>query len=128
MKELFAIAIAGAIGSLARYGVNVWSARTFQGGFYYATFFVNVIGCFLLGLLMQLAAESGFPPRIVRLAVGVGFLGAFTTFSTFGYETLYAAESGSVGSAATILLSNLVVGLTAVWAGGTLGRLLAGGA
>jgi CrcB protein len=127
LKELLAIAVAGALGSLGRYGVNVWSARTFEGGFYYATFFVNVIGCFALGLLMQVGAESGFPPRAARLALGVGFLGAFTTFSTFGYETVHAAESGSPATAVTIVLSNVVVGLAAVWGGIALGRMLVEG-
>jgi len=120
MKEIIAIAGAGALGALA--------ARTFAGGFYYGTFFVNVIGCFLLGGLMAVAAESGFPPRAVRLALGVGFLGSFTTFSTFGYEVVDTFERGLPGTALTIVASNVVVGFAAAWGGMQLGRILTEGA
>ena len=125
MKEIVAIAGAGALGALGRHAVNTWAARTFAGGFYYGTFFVNVAGCFLLGLLMAVAAESGFPPRTMRLALGVGFLGSFTTFSTFGYETVHAFERGLPGVALTIVASNIIVGFAAAWGGMYLGRMLA---
>ena len=127
MKEILIIAGAGALGALARHGVNTWAAGAFSGGFYYGTFFVNVVGCFLLGLLMAVAAESGFPPREMRLALGVGFLGSFTTFSTFGYETVHAFERGLPGVAIAIVASNIVVGLTAAWGGMVLGRLMTEG-
>lgn len=127
MKEILAIAGAGALGALGRHAVNTWAVGTFPGGFYYGTFFVNVVGCFLLGLLMAVAAESGFPPREIRLALGVGFLGSFTTFSTFGYETVNAFERGLPGVALVIVASNIVVGLTAAWGGMYLGRMIAEG-
>ncbi len=127
MKEIIAIASAGALGALSRHAVNGWAARTFAGGFYYGTFFVNILGCFLLGLLMAFAAETGFPPKAVRLALGVGFLGSFTTFSTFGYETMHAFDRGLPGTAFVIVASNVIVGLTAAWGGMYLGRLLAEG-
>lgn len=127
MKEIVVIAGAGALGALGRHAVNSWAVRTFAGGFYYGTFFVNVVGCFLFGLLMAFAAEAGFPPKTIRLALGVGFLGSFTTFSTFGYETVYAFERGLPGTALIIVASNIIVGLTMVWGGMMLGRLLAQG-
>ena len=125
MKEILAIAGAGALGALGRHAVNTWAAKTFAGGFYYGTFFVNVAGCFLLGLLMAAAAETGFPPRTLRLALGVGFLGSFTTFSTFGLETWRLIEAAEWGLALGNVLGSVAVGLLGVLLGVFAGRALA---
>lgn len=117
---LAAMAVAGALGALARYGVSVAALRWLPQGFPYGTLVVNLLGCFLLGALTELTLEEGLLAPEWRMVAGTGFLGAFTTFSTFGVETVRAMESGHWGVAATSVGVNVVagVGLAAVgfWA------------
>jgi CrcB protein len=126
MLKLVLLAGGGAVGALLRYGVSGAVQRLGPAGFPSGTLVVNLLGCFVLGLLA--AALSG--PILLRedLRVGllVGLLGAFTTFSTFGYETVQLAGAGRLGPAvANVLLSN-VLGLTAVWMGLRLARRIWG--
>lgn len=124
MKETSLIVIFGALGTLARYGAGRLSRHLLGASFPYGTLFVNVAGCLLFGLLAELALGSDAVPRALKLALTVGFLGAFTTFSTFGYETLQLARDGELASAAANGAANLVLGLAAVWAGIGFGKLL----
>ena len=89
-----AIGLAGALGALARYGLSGWVHRFAGPDFPAGTLAVNLAGCFVLGLLTELARHVGWVSPEVRVWVGIGFLGAFTTFSTFGVETFRAAEAG----------------------------------
>ena len=118
------IAGAGAIGSLARYGLNNVVGRWLGKGFPYGTLAVNLIGCFCLGLLMELALSSEWISRELRLALGVGFFGAFTTFSTFGVETMRLLEAGAWPQVAMNVLANVILGLALAWLGFTLARAL----
>ncbi len=122
MRQILLLALAGALGTLARYGVGRLIKRQFGEGFPYGTLVVNVVGCFLLGLLMQLVLRSEVIPPEWRVPVTVGFLGAFTTFSTFGYETMRYVTEGAWLPAATNVGANLLVGFLAVWGGLMLGR------
>ena len=124
MRDLLWIGVAGALGAVARYGVGVFAQRSIGTHFAYGTLIANVLGCFLLALLMTLGLSSELIPKTLKLALGTGFLGAFTTFSTFGYETLACAEKGHWRLAAANIAANLVVGLLAAWLGWTLGRYL----
>ena len=117
MRVLVALAIGGALGTVGRYSVGLWSFRILGPRFAFGTLFVNVAGCFLLGFLMHVAMSTETMSRSVRLAATTGFLGAFTTFSTFGYETVRYIESGSPGLALTNVFANLGLGFVAVWAG-----------
>ena len=102
------IAVAGAAGALTRYGVgNAVGVRTFP----WATLAINVIGSFLLGLLLQ--AAPGRLDDDVRVALGVGFLGAFTTFSTFSYETVTMLRDGRAGAAALYVAASVMAGIAA---------------
>ena len=110
------IAIAGAAGASARYGVgNAVGVRTFP----WATLGINVVGSFLLGLLLQ--AAPGRLDDDVRVALGVGFLGAFTTFSTFGYETVAMLREGRTSTAALYVAASVVLGIGAAAAGYRMG-------
>ncbi len=100
----------------------------FGENFAYGTLAVNVIGCFLLGLVMQIGLTTELMPRTVRLTAGVGFLGAFTTYSTFGYETMRYLEAGAWTLAAANVGANLLLGLLATWSGLTFARAAVGGA
>ena len=102
------IGLAGAAGALARYGIG---AAAGPRAFPWATLAINVLGSFLLGLLLHRG-----PLRLsddVRLALGVGLLGAFTTFSTFTNETLALARDGRLGSAVLYVSVSIVGGLAA---------------
>ena len=117
--RLVLIAVAGAAGALTRYGVgNAVGVRTFP----WATLGINVLGSFLLGLLLQ--AAPGRLSDDVRVGLAVGFLGAFTTFSTFSYETVSMLRDGRAGAALAYVAASVVVGLGAAAVGYQLGAAL----
>ena len=87
LTKIFAVALGGAAGAVARYLVNVSPLANLFQTFPFATFFINVSGSFLIGFLMIFFAEKAAVGENLRLAVVVGFLGAYTTFSTFEFET-----------------------------------------
>jgi fluoride exporter len=123
MRELLLVAGGGAFGSLARYGIGEWTRTRFGESFPWGTLVVNVAGSLLLGLLLGLAL-SGKTSRPTRALIGTGFLGAFTTFSTFSAESYALIEGGKLGAAAANVSANLVVGLLAAALGFALGRSL----
>lgn len=119
---VFGVAIAGALGAVARYGVSLWALRTFGAGFPVGTLLVNLIGCFCLGFVAEVAlADPGMAAR-TRAIIGTGFFGAFTTFSTFGVETFRAMEAGDWGVAAANVAVNVIAGLALAAAGFYLAR------
>lgn len=124
---MFALAVAGAAGTVSRYAVSGWSYRVLGDKLPYGTLVVNVIGCLLLGFVMQLALSTDVIPRAMRMPITVGFFGAFTTFSTFGYETVRLMEDAAWFPALINIGANVLLCLVAAWAGLALGRLLLGG-
>jgi CrcB protein len=120
--EYLWVALGGALGALARYAAGVWIYERLGTRFPYGTFAINVTGCFLIGLsLTVLDAHMDLSPAW-RLAIPTGFIGAYTTFSTFEYETLRAAQHGQMGTAVLYFGSSLALGLLAVWLGMVLGN------
>lgn len=112
------VGIGGFVGAVARYLVaNL--ARSLAGvGFPYGTFFINVSGSFLLGVILTLLAERAIPfGNEIRLAAAVGFLGAYTTFSTFEYECHSLLEDGEWLLAFVNMVGSLALGLLAVRVG-----------
>lgn len=128
MPELLWITLAGAVGTLCRYGLGSLVHRFTGTSFPYGTLAVNVLGCFVIGLVMQIGLNTTLISRTVRVAITIGFLGAFTTFSSFGYETLRLAEEGMWQAALLNVGLNLALGFGAVAAGFGAGKLLYGGA
>lgn len=122
------IAMAGALGALSRYALSGAVYALLGSGFAWGTLIVNILGSFLLGLVMQIGLSTDVLPPHLRTAIAIGFLGAFTTFSTFSYETVQFLQEGSWGAASLNILSSVVLGLIAVAAGIFAGRLIAGGA
>jgi len=116
------IAIFGAAGAVARYALDGWVSDMARGQFPWGTLTVNVLGCFALGALVALTTERLVSDPGWRTAIGIGFLGAFTTFSTYAYETLKLAEDGGVWLALANGLGMLVLGLAAALAGLAVGR------
>ena len=117
MRDLLLIAIGGALGALLRYGASIGSRHVFGAGFPYGTLLVNGIGCFAIGFLAHLSLQDDLLPEWLRPGLAVGFLGALTTFSTFGFETIAHFEKGEPLLAAANVVSNLILGLAAVCAG-----------
>ncbi|HEU5033127.1 MAG TPA: CrcB family protein [Mycobacteriales bacterium] len=114
----------GLAGGLARYGVGLaWS--TTPGAFPWATFLVNTTGTFVLALLLVLVLEVLPPTPYLRAAVGTGFCGAFTTFSSVVTETDRLAAHGHVGLAAGYVMASLGAGLVAAMIGLGAGRAFA---
>jgi fluoride exporter len=123
MENIVMIGIAGMAGTLARYWLSTAIDDRFGPAYPYGTVTVNLVGCFLIGFLFYAFAEQFLGHPAIRNAVFVGFLGGFTTFSSFGIQTFTLFESGQVLMAgANILISN-VGGLVCVWAGSVVSRL-----
>lgn len=113
MFRIFLIFLAGGCGCPLRYGVAGWAQRLGNGSFPVGTLVVNVIGCLIIGLLTVLFTGPMLIREEYRLALLVGLLGGFTTFSTFAYETVMLTDSGQFGLAALNLLLSNGLGLTA---------------
>ncbi len=128
VRHFLLVALFGAIGAVARYGSGLAVAHWLGDRFAYATLAVNVLGCFLLAMLAHVSTATELVSPELRIALGVGFLGAFTTFSTFGYETMKFAEDGVWHLAVGNVAANLALGLLAVWGGLILARYAFGGA
>jgi len=119
-----AIAIAGALGALARYGLDGLISRRAPTSFPWGTFVINVSGSFLLGIVFVAMTERFRPDPWLRSALTIGFLGAYTTFSTFSLETYRLVEDSAYGLAIANALGSLAAGLAAVYAGVVIGRAL----
>lgn len=119
------IAVGGGLGSLARYGLEE-AVPARAGGFPVGTFAINVSGSLVLGFLMVYLLEVWTPRRYLRPFLAVGFLGGFTTFSTFAAEVRDLISRSSWFIADSYALDSLLAGLAAVWIGVVLGRLTAG--
>jgi len=122
MTALF-IALGGAAGALARYGLGGWVQNRAGFAFPWGTLAVNVAGCLLLGLAAGLFQGVRLTPDL-RALITIGFLGAFTTFSTFGYETVVLIQEGAWVRAAAYALGSVAIGIVAVWVGLRLGAVL----
>ncbi len=126
LDVLAVVAAGGALGSAARYGLGeLWPHH--PGAVPWATFAVNVIGCFLLGLLMVFVVDVWPPQRHVRPFLGVGVLGGFTTFSTYALDTRQLLVEGRAGAAVGYLIGTLVLALLAVVLGALAGRAVTRG-
>jgi CrcB protein len=123
MRAAVGIAVAGAAGALARYGLEGVISRR-ATAFPWGTFVVNITGAFVLGLLFTVLTERVAVAPWLRSTLTIGFLGAYTTFSTLSLETFRLIEDGSFLLAALNGLGSLVVGLVAVYAGVVLGRVI----
>ena len=119
------VAAGGAIGAAARYLAGLWIAARLGVGFPWGTFFVNVTGSLLIGIVLVLV-EGGTLPAEARLFLAVGILGGYTTFSSFSYETLQLLNGGDVVPVLLNVLGQFLIGLLAVYLGVVFARALGG--
>ncbi|MFD5174200.1 fluoride efflux transporter CrcB [Nocardia sp. NPDC058379] len=110
---LAAISVGGGLGATARFGVAQWWPVR-PGEFPWSTLTVNVVGCFAIGVLMVTVTELWAAPKLVRPFLGIGVLGGFTTFSTFGLELRRLIDTGAVATAVAYLGLSMLAGLGAV--------------
>jgi CrcB protein len=121
--QLFWICVGGAAGTAGRYLLTLWAADRLGASFPYGTLAVNLIGCFLIAIVVQLAAAGEWPVTL-RLALTTGVLGGFTTYSAFNHDTLRLFSEGQGGLALTYVAATLVGGLLCGGLGLAVARLL----
>ena len=127
MSKLLYIGFGGFLGSISRYLVSGLTHKIFENtNFPIGTLAVNIIGCLLIGFLGGLAERNQIFSPEFRLLLFVGFLGGFTTFSTFGYEVISFARDGQLLSATLNIFVHLIFAVGAVWLGLTVSRLIPG--
>lgn len=118
-----AIAAGGAIGATLRYALSEWMLHLFGRAFPFGTLLVNILGSFVIGLLYGLILNGHLAANPWRIFVGIGVLGALTTFSTFSMDTVLLLQQGHFVKALLNVLSNLVLCLTLTWLGIKLGTM-----
>ncbi|MFN4205470.1 MAG: fluoride efflux transporter CrcB [Agrobacterium albertimagni] len=124
MFNILLVAVGGAIGSVARYLTALAMTRLLGPAFPWGTITVNIVGSFAIGLLTELVARKFSAPMEMRLLLVVGFLGGFTTFSSFSLDTMALVERGPVWIAFSYVLASVLLSLTAAFGGLALGRSL----
>ena len=117
MRIAATIAVFCAGGGLARYYLSGWIYSLLGRAFPYGTFAVNIIGAYLIGLIMELGLRSTMLSDTLRIGLTVGFMGGLTTFSTFSYETFKLLEDGQVVTAFANVLASVAVCLLCTWLG-----------
>lgn len=123
MKELMVVGCGGFVGAILRYVVAGWAQNLSNSHFPFGTLAVNSIGSLVIGVVLGLFQHAAIAPEI-RLFVSIGLLGAFTTFSTFSYETMMLLRTGSLMGAFLNVMVSVSVGLAAVYAGYVIGRAI----
>lgn len=116
MKTFIYIFLAGGLGSIIRYGIDLWITQGSIAKFPFATFVVNILGCMLIGIFYTLSERYNYSME-VRLLLTVGFCGGFTTFSSFAYEGFSLIKSESFGWFAAYMIGSIVSGTAAVFVG-----------
>ena len=117
MKQLIFIAVAGALGTVSRYGLSQFTHSILGKNFPWGTLVINVAGCFIIGLLATLFADTNAFSKEIQLAATVGFLGAFTTFSAFSYDSYTFFSSGTWEMGLMNIAANIIIGMLAVMGG-----------
>lgn len=124
LPQLLLVGLGGFLGSIGRFvmagALNKFSPAL---GFPIGTLTVNILGCFLIGLLHSLAETRSLLGPDIRIFLFIGVLGGFTTYSTFGFESFALLRDGEFIKTSINILLHIVLGLSAIWAGDTLGRL-----
>lgn len=117
MQVVFLIALFGALGCLTRYFLSGWVYDLLGRSFPYGTFAVNIVGAFIIGLIMEFGMRSTLIPANLRIGLTIGFLGGLTTFSTFSYETFRLLEDGEFLIAGANVLLSVAACLVFTWLG-----------
>ena len=125
MRSLLLVGLGGCIGAIGRYAISEFVKQRIPAHAHAGTFVVNMLGCLLIGFVMNFALEDTAISQTWKLVLVTGCLGALTTFSTFGFETVTLLQDKRVGAAMLNVFGNVAVGLPSVWIGMTLARVFA---
>lgn len=125
MERLFWICLAGGVGTGTRYLVALWAAQRLGSVFPYGTVIVNLVGCFIIAVVMHAALTLGWSATL-RSTLTIGFLGGFTTYSSFNYDTMRLFEEGASSTAFLNVAVTLAGGILAGWIGLVAARELLG--
>lgn len=127
MRDVLLVAAGGSLGAVTRYGVGLAATRLLGKGFPWGTLTVNVVGCFIMGMVMDVLLGLESPLKLTpstasqiafwHKAIALGFLGGLTTFSSFGADTLRDFQGGQPLVALANIAANVILSLAAVWAG-----------
>jgi CrcB protein len=121
--QYVAVAVGAMLGANLRFVVGNWAAERWGGDFPYGTFVINVSGAFAIGLLLSFIGERVGVSPLWRLFFATGFLGGYTTFSSYTWEALALAQDGEWVNAGVYVLGSNLLGFVGVWLGATLARL-----
>lgn len=124
MLKYLVIGLGGFAGAIARYVVGSYIGERYGVRFPYGTFVINMTGSFLVGFVVAWLSQTT-ASTYWRYLIPIGFIGAYTTFSTFEYETLRALQDGQITAGLLNVVLSVVLGLAAVWAGAVLGKVVA---
>jgi CrcB protein len=124
LQKYFFIALGGSLGSIARFWVGSSVADRMGLKFPYGTFVINMTACLIIGVSLSVLNTRSELSQNWRFFLPIGFVGAYSTFSTFEYETLSTLQSGALSTAVLYVFLSLVLGLAAVWCGSFIGRLI----
>lgn len=122
MWAMLWVGLGGFFGANARYLVSGWAAERWGAGFPYGTFIINITGSFILGFFLAFAEQRPWVYPTSRLMFAIGFVGAYTTFSTYTYESILLMQDGQMILAVTNIVGSVLAGLVAVIAGLALGN------
>ena len=125
MIKYMMVGIGGFIGTVARFWVGGYISQRMGTKFPYGTFVINCTGSFMIGLVITLLAERTHWNANLRYLIPIGFIGAYTTFSTFEFETLRAVQDGQILIAAMNVILSVMIGFISVWLGVIAGRAVA---
>ena len=124
MQKYFLIALGGALGSIARYWVGSTVANRMGTRFPYGTFVINITACVIIGFSLTFLARRVDLNPAWRFLIPVGFIGAYSTFSTYEWETLSTIRNGAFFLAALYAVGSFILGLAAVWGGSAIAELI----
>jgi CrcB protein len=124
MYKIVLIGSAGLLGTLARYWISGWADERWGATFPIGTLLVNALGCFAIGFLFHATEEKYLIDPVIRAAVLVGFLGGFTTFSSFAIQSFNLLRDGEIFMASANILVSNVAGLILVWVGYAISRAM----
>lgn len=117
LKNILLVGLGGAVGSMLRYLCTVGINKYFPSAFPWATFAINIIGCFLIGVFLALFSREQGAHGDVRLLLMTGLCGGYTTFSAFALENLQLLQAGQTNLAFLYIVASVIMGVLAVWGG-----------
>lgn len=122
MKVILLVGLGGAMGSILRYSTTLIAEKWHLNNAFIATLIVNLIGCLLIGIFFSSFENKGIIDNNLKLLLITGFCGGYTTFSTFSLENIQLIQSGQIAQAVLYILTSVLIGIVAVWAGLSLGK------